>query len=158
MNFWQTVAASGVGFVIANIVSAFFAGIVFRASSVNSQRDFDVDQIATISFEIRDIAKQYWTIDGGDPASAELGASLIGRLNYLGLVVANLFQDSRESLSAANLDLNRFHESVSGGAFGEKGRTADKNRLTRIEADCYALVYKVEKLKRKLRPPFLARD
>ncbi|RPE63077.1 hypothetical protein EDD53_2672 [Pacificibacter maritimus] len=149
MSFFETVIAAAIGFLIARILDAF----AFRGRSSVSQVDYDIKEIRESIFEIRTLANTYWAIDGSDESAKKLEASINGRLSYVGTIIRHLFDSQSASLKAVETDLNRFHEAVTGGKYGQLNRTPDLNRIASIEMTCFSFLHKVEKCKRKLPKP-----
>ncbi|MCZ4258833.1 hypothetical protein O4H53_25095 [Sulfitobacter sp. G21635-S1] len=150
--FGSTVLASAFGFVIAKIATAFFDAYISKASTREKERSEDVSRIRETTESTSSIALGYWSRDAALPSDKGLEAMLSGQIAQLTALISGLFDGREKLLEACVLELDRFDEAVTGGDFGTNKRTADMERLRKIQLCGVALEDKVKTCRRKLRP------
>lgn len=156
MDFWETVAASTIGFMLARFIGALIDSRITRSSKIVHQRKADEADIISVALEIRDIAVDYWATGRIPLKTEKMEAALQGRLFYLGVLIENLFDSHDILLNSVNQDLQKFDEAITRGDFKSAARTADLGRCCEIETLFYAFRHGVTSSCRKLPHPFWA--
>lgn len=154
MEFWETVFASAVGFSIANTIGPFINARLRKSNDLIQQRNADEIELKELCFEVRTLGTTYWSTQKNVEESKLLEAAINGRLTHLGQLVESLFENNSQYIDAANTELNRFHDALTGGEYGVTTRNEDFARCNRIEISCYSLRNKISRCKRKLSSPW----
>lgn len=139
-----------VGAVIALAVSAgerILNRIFSKKEKREASRDADVEMLERVTFEVRDLAKDYWQASGRLEKDE---SSILGRLQFLSLTIDVLFKDQMASLRTMHVAMNRFDRACTDGNFQSVDRLAEPHRCSVLELAAYSLVHMIKTERRKL--------
>ena len=160
MDLGPTVLPAIVGiaaYVASKFVDVFVSHIVNETNSREATRTADLQLIETVVYEIRDEACDYWCLSGSAAKQSRRGASIIGRLSFVGALSEGLFEGHPSLRRAADDRLSIFHAACTGDDFGVKSRKADPDRCQLIESSAYGMVHLTAKQRRILPKGFVQR-
>ena len=155
MDFLKTVAAASLGAFLSLYAKELLGYLSNRARSIETRRDLDLDLLEEVVFELRDLARDYWSQPDVDGDKKPTGAAITGRLFFIGQLADRLFQEDDSLKESVKEKVNRFDNSISNGNFDVTNRNSDPERITGIEIDAYTLAHEAVVSRRKLGKKFL---
>ena len=114
-------------------------------------RDADIKAIEVVSYEIRDFVCKYWSVDLDETELQVIGASIIGRIGYLGALFERLFENDEQKLATINLLYKRYCSVCMGKDFLTKSRKQDQRLPQVVERLTYEIIDMGIRLRRELK-------
>ena len=155
MDFLTTVAAAGLGAFLSLYAKKLLGHLSSRARSIEATRDLDLDRLEEVVYELRDLARDYWSQPDVDGDKKPTGAAITGRLFYIGQLADRLFQEDDSLKEFVKEKVNSFDNSISNVNFDVTNRNSDPERITGIEIDAYTSAHEAVVSRRKLGKKFL---
>lgn len=112
-----------------------------------AQRDYDVELIEKVVFEIRDLATGYWCTAGQDQ---KLEGSIVGRLTFVASLIDGLYKSHLDELRTMQMHMNRFDQACTSDDFGSVDRASNAGMCRDIETTAYNLVHTAMSSRRKM--------
>ncbi|MCL6708613.1 hypothetical protein M8R20_16590 [Pseudomonas sp. R2.Fl] len=147
---------SGLGALIATLISKLIDSFVRHSQSVEARRDDDLAEMITTANLLAQLCEKFWTKSatelGGD--NQLLRSHIIAAQHLLTEINAELFtgQPKRE----CDVLLFRLFDAASGGNFDDPEREAEPGCLTKILIGRNALLREARRSRRKLRRKLLS--
>jgi hypothetical protein len=150
---WEVALPALVGAGVALLTQAgdrLLARLFDRSVLRDAQRSDDLAAIERVTFEVRDLAADYWSKDPDQPRDKVAEGAIVGRLTFLTELSEELFRSRVLSLREMQMAVNRFDVTCTSGDFGSHIRTADSGKCRDIEIAAYRLVHTAKSQRRKL--------
>ncbi|WP_152450747.1 hypothetical protein [Roseivivax sp. THAF197b] len=156
MDFLRTVAASALGFLVVQFLTAWLKSRFNHATFLESERTDDVTSISSTVAAAVEEATDYWSRDAlKDEAAIE--ARIVAAMPEISTCIEGLFQNRIDLRGACDLELDRFEDALTRGDFGSTLRQAEPQRLSEIINAGNRLKRKVRTCRRKLKPVWFSR-
>lgn len=155
VGFLQTVVASGFGFIVAQIIAAWFNSRVGHAGYLEGERNNDVAAIERLTEGVSNTALSYWFRVGSEDDREDI-TEIVSSIFVIGLRTEALFDCDAKSKSECDAALDRLEDIITGGEFGSIIRKADPTKATLIRTTAYEFVEVVRRRRRKLKPRWFA--
>jgi len=135
---WHTLVipalVGAVASIVINVVGQGVSASIKKSDEVRARKLDDLEFFERTVFELRDMAKDYWSSDDDE---ALVAAAIVGRLTFI-----SDFAALNDYFPAGVVDLvNALDETCTSGQFQSTGRVAEPFRATEIEQAAYRLVH-----------------
>jgi hypothetical protein len=147
LSFLIDAIAAAVGFAFARLGAAWFDARVSQNSFIEEERTQDVQRVVASIDRLTDLGGRYWATDASD-SDQELEAQIVPLMHDVSAMCRELFEG--DAWTAIELEINRFDDAVTGGAYGSKLRKRDLQAVVRIRKQAADLARVVRRQRRRL--------